>query len=132
MSKFLKKFIRGGRITPPHHIEEEFFRNFIQPLNIEWYFGDQQYEAIFYKDNTEYVAQYNSDGTLINYRINLSVDNLPEVVHSQLNNEEEIMNVVSKVTNMESEYEVIVRDKSLRRYIIHITESGKILSRYIL
>jgi hypothetical protein len=129
MSNFFKKFIDGGNVVPPHHIEKEFNHKFIDPLNVEWFLKGKQYEAVFYKDNTEYIARYTSEGLLIDYKINLPVDNLPEKLCSKLPWDEEIMNVVSIDSGKSTEYEIIVRDKNLQRYLIQIADNGKIINR---
>jgi hypothetical protein len=129
MSNFFKKFIQGGTIVPSPHIEKDFFGRFVDPLNVEWFSKEGLFEAVFYKDNTEYIARYSSEGLLIDYRINLPPDNLPAAIRSKLNTDEEIMNVVSIVSDMAMEYEIIGRDKDLNRYLIHISGDGNILSR---
>jgi hypothetical protein len=129
MSNFFKKFINGGTITPPPEIERQFFEQFVNPINVEWFFKETRYEAVFYMKNTEYIAHYSNDGLLIDYRINLKIEELPESIRTNLNRDEEIMNVVSIKKGTNLDYQLIVRDKNLTRYLIQAKETGEIISR---
>jgi hypothetical protein len=129
MSNFFKKFMNGGTVSPPQGIEKEFYKKFSDPLNVEWFLYEGQFEAVFYKENREYIARYNAEGALIDYRINLPAEELSEAIRSNLDTNEEIMNVVAVVTDRKLEYEIIVRDKMLKRYVLQLTSSGKVMQR---
>ena len=59
----------------------------------------------------------------------MPVDNLPEFARINLDPKEEIMNVVLIVTGQASEYEIIVRDADLNRYVMQISPDGEIINR---
>lgn len=127
MSEFLKNIMQGKGFEPPENCVQELNRNFEDARNVEWSEKQDTYEAIFYKDNLEYIALFDKEGKLLEYKMFLSIDLLPEAIKNSLESQWEIMNVVLINKGNEIEYEAIVRDRQLDRYLIQLSNLGKAL-----
>lgn len=119
-------------MNPPPRIEQSLKENFADAINIDWIMREGRFEAIFYKDNIEHLALFSIVGQLLEYKMNLSEDFLPLPVKSALPPGCEIMNVVLNNHGNSISYEVIYRDKELRRYVMVMDETGKPLSESVL
>ncbi|MBN1598045.1 MAG: hypothetical protein JW894_07105 [Bacteroidales bacterium] len=126
MDDFLKKVIEGSGIEPSTVCLDAFNQNFENAVNVEWFSRGEYFEAIFYKDNLEHIAMFNLNGGLIEYKVNLPKEFLPETIKNMLEEKGEIMNVVMINKGNTVEYEVIVRDKELNRILVIISEIGRI------
>ena len=124
---FLRKVIKGTGITPTALCIEAFNLNFRNAVNVEWYNKGDLFEAIFYKDNIEHIALFNTDGILQEYTQYLPEGYLPESMKNILETRGEVMNSVLKNKGNTIEYEVIYRDKELNRYLINFSDIGKVL-----
>ncbi len=120
MKTFLNNFLESERINQPPQVKQSLKKNFDNALNVEWMAKDDHFEAIFYKDNIEHLALFAKDGQLIEYKMNLSEDFLPLPAKSALPSDCEIMNVVLNNRGNSLSYEVIYRDKELRRYVMEV------------
>jgi hypothetical protein len=124
MKEFFHKMIKGNSIVPPLMVKRALYQNFSTPLNIEWFNRDDHYEAIFYIDKLEYLARFEPDGTMAEYKTNLPAESLPERISKTARSEGEIMNVVSIHAGQEVSYEIIVRDSNFQRFLTIINQDG--------
>jgi hypothetical protein len=127
MNDFLKKIIDGNSVTPLDVCLKAFSRNFGDALNIDWYDKGEFFEAIFYKDKIEHIAIFDLEGTLIEYKMHLPEGYLPESIKTFAETRGEIMSSVLRNKGNRIEYEVIVRDSLLTRYMINLTDMGIVL-----
>jgi len=132
MEKLFKNLITGNTVNPPEHIIETIYNEFENPINIEWYIKNDIYEAIFYENNTEHIARINSNGILLDYRINLPLDFLPGKIKTSVELKGEIMNVVSIYDTKVVSYEIIIRDPKLNRYLIFVNNKGIVIEERLL
>jgi hypothetical protein len=128
VENFAKKILVGESIHPPDSCLQQFNENFRGAINVDWFEKDDHYEAIFYKDNIEHIAYYNSKGSLESYKMFLPTKFLPESIKTKLEHKGEIMNVVMINKGNSINYEIIIRDKNLHRYLFLVTGLGKIIS----
>jgi hypothetical protein len=129
MEDFVKRVIEGNGITPTEKCIQAFEDNFSHAINIEWFDREMYYEAIFYKDNIEYIAIFEKDGTLKEYKSFLPNNYLPEAIKHYLEEKGEIMNVVLINKRNSIEYETIIRDKNLVRQLYLFTGQGKLIEK---
>lgn len=129
MEDFLKKVLQSGKATPPDPCQVSFETNFHGAINIEWFEKEGHFEAIFYKDQIEHIAQFATGGTLIKYKMHLSKELLPKSIKQELERDKEIMSVVLINEGNSIIYEVIVRDQALHRFVLRINQLGKHLSK---
>ena len=127
MRNFLKKILDGNGASPSEICLQSFNDSFTEATNVEWFCKKGYYEAIFYKNNLEHIAVFNLSGVLKEYRQNLAVENLPELIKNIALSKGEIMNSVLRNKGNLLEYELIVRDQSLKRKLILLTDMGNII-----
>ncbi len=132
MDDFAKKVIEGNGISTPAICSQAFSKHFEDAINTDWFVKGKFYEAIFYKDSIEHIALFDGSGNLIEYRKSLPFALLPEKIKSLVEESGEIMNALLKNKRNSIEYEVILRDKFLKRHLILLTDSGKIINEKIL
>jgi hypothetical protein len=127
MNNLFRKLFGRSNDFPPAPLGECFFRYFSDAVNVEWGESDQGFEAIFYEDGIEKIASFNAEGTLLELRVNLSLPSIPEPVKSQTIMRGEMMNAIRIHRGETLFYEIIYRDKELKRYSILFTAEGKII-----
>ncbi|WP_163325372.1 hypothetical protein [Draconibacterium mangrovi] len=127
MNDFLKKIIKGNGVIPSEVCQKSLKQNFEDAVNVEWFNKDNHSEAIFYKNETEYIAIFNLSGKLLEYKHNLQEDHLPTAIKNRITSMGVIMNLVVKNKDDILEYEVILRDKDLNRYLIILSDTGSII-----
>lgn len=128
MENIAKGIIDGNRIQPPEMCQKIFKDNFPASVNIDWFEREHYFEAVFYKDNIEHIAIYSKTGNLQEYKMILTIGLLPESIKSKLEEMGEIMNALLINKGNSINYEAIVRDKDLKRYLVLLTNLGKIIS----
>jgi hypothetical protein len=132
MMNFFSKIFKGSLFSPPEVIVNSLKNRFNDVINVEWNKNGDYYEAIFYKDNIEYIANFDMEGVLIEYKMFLPEGILPEKIKSTLNSKGETMNAVMINKGSSVTYETIYRDKELIRYLIVFNELGGIIEEKIL
>ncbi len=129
---FFESLIAGNQINPPDSVTKNLMLRFTNAINIEWYKKGQYFEAIFYSQQIEHIARFNSDGEMVEYKINIPESQIPPVIVSQMNAIGEIMSTVLINRPSEINYEIIVRNKVLQRLVVLVDEQGTILERNFL
>jgi hypothetical protein len=128
MNKALVKLVEGEHIELPKACIDSLKRNFSNAINIEWAKINADFEAIFYQDNLEYIALFKADGELIEYRRIIPEGYLPFSIRQLVMKKGEVMNRVLVNRGNELFYEVIYRDQELNRFMILISDLGKVIS----
>jgi|3_EtaG_2_1085321.scaffolds.fasta_scaffold09166_5 hypothetical protein len=128
MNKALVKLVEGEHIELPKTCIDSLKRNFSNAINIEWTKINADFEAIFYQDNLEYIALFKADGELIEYRRIIPEGYLPFSIRQLVMKKGEVMNRVLVNRGNELFYEVIYRDQELNRFMILISDLGKVIS----
>ncbi len=123
MKHFIRKLVKGNSITPPVQVQDALREHF-KPLNIEWFTRDDHYEAVFYVGNREHVARFKPDGTMLDFRINLSLETLPERIRKAVLPKGEIMNAVEIHAGKAISYEIIYRNDKFQRFIVILDQEG--------
>lgn len=128
MDEFYYRFIKGDAIDAPEHLVRALQDRFEKPVNIEWYFHNGYYEAVFYIDKLEHLVRFQPDGALVEYKVNLPEKALPPRIKKIALSKGEIMNVMAIRSGKIERYEVIYRDKALQRFLLLVKEDGGIVS----
>jgi len=126
MNDFLRKVVKGTGVSPSAVCRQSFAENFTDAINVEWNETDGSYEAIFYKYNLEHIALFSMEGMLMEYRKKLPAEFLPEAIKRLALSKGEIMNALMYNKGNSLEYELIVRDHGLRRYLLLISDEGEL------
>lgn len=125
MDDFFKRMLKESSIEPPAPLPESLHRYFPEAVSIEWHQDENRYEAIFYEDGIEKIASFDSKGALNELKVNITADELPEPVRALANERGELMNAIRIQRESKILYEIIYRDRLLRRYQILINHKGK-------
>lgn len=128
IKNFMEKIVRSTSITLPPIYGETFLKNFKGAINVEWSEKGDQYEAVFYRNNLEHLANFNKAGNLIDYRMILPVGLIPLAVKNYLESKGEIMSFILINKGNSLIYEAIVRDKDLNRFQIEMSDLGEEIS----
>ena len=104
-----------------------FRENFDQAVNVEWFQKEGKFEVIFYKNHIEHLAVFQPGGELLEYQQNLSKEYLPEHIKKLSLRSGEIMNSILRNKGNRLEYEIIVRDPQMMRYLLLISDNGTLL-----
>ena len=129
---FFSKIFGDSIFSPPEIVKDSLKERFPAVINVEWNKTGDIYEAIFYKDNIECIANFDRSGTLIVYKMFLSEDFLPQNIKSTMLGKGEIMNAVMINKGNSITYEIIYRDKELILYLMLFSEIGVILEERVL
>ncbi len=125
--EFVKKILSGSGIDVPIRCTEGFENHFKGGINPEWQQKAKIFEVLFHKDGIEYIAEFDTNGELIKYKMNLSKELLPALIRSRLEKEREIMNVVLINKRDHIMYEVIVRSSALSRFRLIVDQMGEVI-----
>jgi hypothetical protein len=117
--------VEGENYLPSPACEKAFSENFEDAQQVEWAEYEDHSEAIFYKDALEHVSLFSKDGILLEYRKALPEGFLPYAVRKDLETRGEIMNRVLINKGNSIQYEVILRDKKLDRYLLLFSDIGE-------
>jgi hypothetical protein len=104
-----------------------FAELFPRAMSVEWTETNEILEAIFYQDEMEHIARFDLIGHLIDYKINLTLDSIPLPIRTIAEQHGEVMNGIAiyKDNGLEA-YEIIFRDKELKRYTMLLTKEEEI------
>lgn len=130
--EFINRILGGSGVKVPEVCEAEFESHFKGAINPEWHLKSETYEVLFYKDNVEYIADFEPNGTLLKYKMNLSKELLPALIRNNLEKDREIMNVVLINKRDHIMYEVIVRTSALERFRLMVDQMGEVVEEKLL
>ena len=128
MKEHIIKFVEDVGVTAPEACVESLRESFKDAQSVEWLKTSAGFEAIFYKNNQEYIALFEPTGKLLEYRYAISDEYLPGNIFEICKTKGEIMNRVLLNRGNELLYEIIYRDKDLNRFMFVITDYGEIVS----
>ncbi len=105
-------------------MKECFNMHFSHARNVEWNCVDDLWEAIFFDEDIEKTAKIDRTGRLVEYRINITPDDIPPIISSGVDEHYEIMNCIAVYTSETTKYELIVRDKEFSRFLLMVDSLG--------
>lgn len=128
MENLLKNILNPKSVNPPEKVKASFDQCFYNPLNVEWFNLNNNFEAIFYEDELEKIAMFNSNGELLEEKVNLGIELLPARVKMVARNHGELMSSIRIKRKEDILFEIIYRDKELDRYLLLLDRDGKVLN----
>lgn len=129
MKNILSKIFNFSSVSLPEAVKNSFSEKFGDSINVEWLLTDDFYEAIFYHEDIEHIAHFDSTGKLLNLKKNLSVYAAPEHIKEKATLHGELMNVIEISEEEIVGYELIVRDESLIRFSLLLNEKGGLIQK---
>jgi hypothetical protein len=128
---FSKIFISQSRKIPGE-VKKQLENYFPNARNIEWEFKNHIYEAIFYLKDVEHIAHISDKGVLLEYKKNLWLCELPDVIKNASVSFGEIMNGIVIYKGEEVFYEVIIRNEKLDRFEYVFNQNGDLINSQLL
>ena len=129
MKNILSKIFKFSSVSLPANVKDSFLEKFGESINVEWLHSDDFYEAIFYFEDIEHIAHFDSTGKLLNLKKNLSVLTAPEHIKQKAALHGELMNVIEIREDEIVGYELIVRDEALIRFSLLLNEKGGLIQK---
>lgn len=129
MKNILSKIFHFHSVTIPSPVQRAFLKKFGESLNIEWLKTDDFFEAIFYLEDIEHIARFDSSGELVNLKKNLPIQTTPPHIKDKAAEHGELMNVIEISEAEIVGYELIVRDDGLIRFSLLLNEKGGLLHK---
>ena len=129
MKNILSKIFNFTNINLPASVKTAFAERFGKPLNVEWLQTDDFYEAIFYLEDIEHIARFDSSGKILNLKKNLSIHTIPPHIKEKAAKHGELMNVIEIIEDEIVGYELIIRDESLIRFSLLLNEKGGLIHK---
>lgn len=129
MNHILNKVFHFSNVTLPPVIKKSFFEKFGESLNVEWLQTDDFYEAIFYLEDIEHIASFDSFGKILYLKKNLSIHSTPQHIAEKASKHGELMNAIEIYENEIVGYELIVRDNMLIRFSLLLNEKGGLIHK---
>jgi hypothetical protein len=129
VNDFFKTLLLGNTEEPAAIFTEKLMQFFPEASSVEWFLDGRVHEAILIEHGQEKIVRFNDDGSMLDTRINLHLEELPITVRKQVELSGEIMSsiLIREVDSVK--YEFVVRDKSMKREIIFTDENGLVLRR---
>lgn len=119
-----RNIFAGSHKPVPKEVRTSLESHFSGATGIEWSTLDKKYEAVFYHEESEKIARFDSDGKLTEYRSNILPDKIPSPIREAASVDYEIMNCIAIYTADKLTYELVVRDSALARYQMNLDSLG--------
>jgi hypothetical protein len=116
----------------PGKVKKQLDKSFPGAKNIDWEIKNDIFEAIFYLDDVEHIAKFMKEGSVLEYKKNLWLNELPAQINKSGGAFGEIMNGI--VVNRDNVlfYELIIRDTKLDRYVYLFDDKGNLMESHLL
>jgi hypothetical protein len=129
MKNIFSKIFKFSTVSLPTEVKESFAEKFGDSINVEWLQSDDFYEAVFYNNDIEHIAHFDSDGNLLNLKKNLSLAKTPPHILQKAKLHGELMNAIEISEKEVVGYELIVRDEALIRFSLLLNEKGGLIHK---
>lgn len=131
MDNLLNKLFKKPSEKPSKVIQKSLLSHFKGCRNIEWNTSENSlHEAIFFIKGQEYLARFSADGSLVEYKKNLLLSNLPESIQKLTLEHGELMNAIEiHKSGVPTLFELIVRDSQLTRFDLIVSEDLTLIKK---
>lgn len=129
IDKLFKKIFTPSPLAPPEQLQNKFHAIYKKVKNLEWIEYQNDWEAIFIKDGEEYIIRMNLEGSVLDQKVNLPLQKVPQAVLECTRQHGEVMNIIQATSGDLHKYEIIMRDHDLNRFLLLISETGELLHR---
>lgn len=130
MIEIIKNIFRSFKKEIPEIVQKELLFHFPEAMNIDWYPLENLYEAIFYLKDIEHIAKISKEGKLLEYKKNLWVNEVPELINTTCLNYGEIMSAIIIYSGSETNYEIIIRNKQQQRNMLILDKNGNLIDEF--
>jgi hypothetical protein len=129
MKNIFSKLFKFTNVNLPPPVRSAFAEKFGESMNVEWLQIDDFFEAIFYLEDMEHIARFDTTGQILNVKRNLSIHDIPSHIREKAIQHGELMNVIEISEEQIVAYELIVRDETLTRFSMLLNEKGGLIHK---
>jgi hypothetical protein len=127
MMKKLFNIFKNSSKSIPDSVKSGLLQHFPKAINIEWNKIDDTFEAIFYLNEVEQIAKLSADGTLLETKKNLWLDEVPQFISVKIGEYGEMMSAIEITSGTEITYEIIIRKSDFNRFLLLFNNQGNLL-----
>jgi hypothetical protein len=128
MMKKLFNIFKNSPKAIPDSVKSGLLLHFPKAINIEWNRLEDTFEAVFYLEEVEQIAKLSPDGTLIESKKNLWLDEVPPIISEKIGEYGEMMSAIEISSITGTTYEIIIRKKDFNRFLLLFDNQGNLLS----
>lgn len=128
MNDITKAIFQSNHLHIPEKIEATLYTHFQNAINIEWNIIQGYYEAVFYLSDIEHIAKISENGELIEFKKNLWLSELPDLIATKCSDYGEIMSVIAIYSASKVCYELVMQKPLIVRHLLLFDEIGNLLS----
>jgi len=132
MKLFVEKIFKSSSSKIPRKVRESFAKLFNNAKNPEWNDKQDHWEAIFYQDSHECIALFDLEGNLLERKTSINLTSVPQLIFEKVKLMGEMMNCIKITDGIISSYEIIYRDKDLKRHLVVFDSEGNLKIKKIL
>ncbi len=122
-------FFNASKNSIPGFIERSLLAFFPKAINIEWNVTGEYFEALFYNDEAEHIAKLTPQGSLMEYKRNIRISEIPDVIRARAVEQGEILSAICIFPQQAVKYEIITRNENLNRALLLIDDQGNLLEK---
>lgn len=122
--EFFNKIFRPHHSGAPGKVVSSLTSHFKGVSGVEWSWHNEMWEAIFFDEEITKIARFDTEGKLLEYRVNILPDSIPSPIAEAATGDWEIMNCIAVYSSDKLDYELIVRDADLIRYQLWVDFLG--------
>jgi hypothetical protein len=123
-NNFFKFLFQEKGNQPSKELSTIFNQMFPNAKNVEWLQKNDHFETIFYEVDIEKIAEFDKDGKCLLIKTNLNPLFFAGKLRDMAEKHGEIMNTIQIEKDNTIQYEIIVRDKDLTRFLLILDENG--------
>ena len=117
---FSTQFSTNFPLTPPVKAEQKLASEFPNASNPMWFKQGENFAVVFFIDNRDCMALFNSSFSIVEYKIKTPVDSLPNSIRTKGENEGKIINSILISKNGITQYEITVLTPHLKNITLRI------------
>ena len=123
-NNFFKFLFQKKDEIPSTKLLASFVKMFPNAKNAEWVERGGHYEVIFYEGDIEKIAEFEEYGNCLLLKTNLNLLLFQGKLREVAEKYGEVMNTIKIEKENTTQFEIIVRDAELTRYLLILDEEG--------
>ena len=127
MSNFYQKLFTRSNADIPLPVDRKFRMLFKRPVSVEWMRTGTDFEALFYENEQEKIARFDSNGNLKETRINHKPLEFPDSQNPEVTALGIVMNFIEIRKEATVNYELILRKPDLSRLFVLLNDQFEIV-----
>lgn len=128
MKNIADAFLPSNSDHIPDSILKAFEAHFQKAINVEWNTSSDGFEAVFYLLEVEHIAKFSLEGHLMEFKKNLWVKEIPELIRLKSKSYGEIMSAIIIDNGSSIKIELVTQNSQILRHLLLYDEAGTLLN----